>query len=75
MTAPTATRSPRTADTSRVQLRERVAALPVPSRLGHLAGTVVVHPFAPLRWMTGEPQCLECWGWSDDYRHGPVRHG
>lgn len=72
---PAAVRSPRTADSSRVQRRERAGVVPMPAALGHLAGTRVVHPFAPLPWMAGAPQCGMCWGWRDDYRHGRVRHG
>lgn len=74
-TAPTPVRSPRTADMSRVQRRERVEVEPPPPRLGALAGTIVEHPFAPIPWLSGTPQCWQCFGWSDDYRHGQVRHG
>lgn len=75
LTEPAPVRSPRTAETYRVQRRERAEAMPLPGRLGHLAGTTVLHPFTPIRWMSGAPQCLECWGWRDDPRHGRVRHG
>lgn len=43
--------------------------------LGYLAGIDDEHPFLPITATLGDPQCRHCFGWSDDYRHGQVRHG
>ena len=41
------------------------APIPVPKRLGWLAGTTLPHKFRPL----SVTQCGWCFGWSDDPRH------
>lgn len=53
----------------------RVGGDAAPTQLGTLAGTTAEHPFTPIVWLSGQPQCRACFGWSDDVRHGQVRHG
>lgn len=53
----------------------RVGGDAAPAPLGTLAGTDQEHPFLPIDATRAAPQCRHCFGWSNDYRHGRVRHG
>lgn len=51
------------------RLKEAIRETPIETPVGLFAGMGAMHPFKPLSPTLGLPQCVECFGYTDDPRH------